>query len=422
MSEQPPLSSDQTLSFSNNIRAKPVPEPLNLSSKNLNSTEASDNTPVAPPNQPANPYEDEEDYLEFRLQDSVPEGVIKFDHSDSNSPVRIIRHSLSERPTPTASPFSADSFTPTARTPNAISTSTNSSAPSPNTDSLHKLGAPFSPASDTTTVLSKNLLKNNSTANLKIDKQSTEETVQSSATNSAIKSPRQEHLLRLARKQQIEQGILDANGNKIEDEDSKTARSRKVSVSSNQSDNLKSSGVMNTPSSKDTTTDSDSDLDWQEMPTVASYEVFDEKGKKVVFRHDDYMSQHDKTVGEDDAQGGSRYGYTRVTRDDDVKSISSMDENTDFLFDEDEFKRSPLAQLEATKKMLSDSQRIAYVGLCKLAMFTMATEVAQYHATRRIAKRLSDCQQSLARWSQLMAMRLYAHMDISPDGKFIYSF
>lgn len=167
------------------------------------------------------------------------------------------------------------------------------------------------------------------------------------------------------------------------------------------------------------TNDSDDDLDWQDMPTVASYDVYNDKNEKIVIRKEDFNEEYNKRTTyhkeEEENKAESKYGYTRVTaaEDDDLKD--EIDESTDFLFDEDEFRRNPLSQLETTKKMLNDSQRIAYVGLCKLAMIEMATDLAQLHGSFKIARKLSDAQGSMARWAQLMIMRLYTHMDISPE-------
>lgn len=157
--------------------------------------------------------------------------------------------------------------------------------------------------------------------------------------------------------------------------------------------------------------------DWQQMATVASYEVYDIKGRKVIAKQDDFEAAREADDKDDIENGGSKYGYTRVTLDDDVKSVTSMDENTDFLFDEDDFNRNPLSQLKATKDMLTEGQRIAYVGLCKLAMIELATELAQLRGSRKVAKSLSNSQGSLAKWAQMMMMRLYSHMDISSEGK-----
>lgn len=107
-----------------------------------------------------------------------------------------------------------------------------------------------------------------------------------------------------------------------------------------------------------------------------------------MMRKEDYNEEYSKRTAynQDESRGESKYGYTRITAAADNDLKDELDESTDFLFDEDEFKRSPLAQLETTKKMLSDSQRIAYVGLCRLAMIEMATELAQISGSFRIGK------------------------------------
>lgn len=239
-------------------------------------------------------------------------------------------------------------------------------------------------------------------------------------------SPRQEHINRLKRKDHLDKyghttpeaplGRLGFNHNQLDSIDSaasaETGHSRGLSSGSY--------GLTNTANpiteEKEAPLLSD-DEDWQQMQTIASYEVYDEKGRKIVVRQADFETQRQTDDKQDMETGGSKYGYTRVTIDEDVKSVTSMDENTDFLFDEDDFKRNPLSQLENTKHMLTEGQRIAYVGLCKLAMIELATELAQVRASRKIAKRLSTAQGAMAKWAQMMMMRLYSHMDISSDGK-----
>lgn len=157
--------------------------------------------------------------------------------------------------------------------------------------------------------------------------------------------------------------------------------------------------------------------EWKDMKTVASYEVFDEKGELVVHKGLD-------TIGEEDPGGESNHetldmgatkGYTRVTVDEDVKSVTSIDEKADFLFDDDELSRNPLSQLKATKDMLTDSQRIAYVGLCRLVMTTMSKEMAEIKESKKSAKSLRNARDALSMWAQQMMIRLYTHLDIAPE-------
>lgn len=150
---------------------------------------------------------------------------------------------------------------------------------------------------------------------------------------------------------------------------------------------------------------------WQEMKTVGDYDVYDDQNKIIVHKQD----SEDNSEKEDLSHVMAAKGYTKVTRDEDAKSITSMDEETNYLFDEDELQRNPLSQLQATKDMLTDAQRIAYVGLCRLIMVDLATDLAHIRASRKVSKPLSNAQGSMAMWTQKMMMRLYAHMDLSSE-------
>lgn len=247
-------------------------------------------------------------------------------------------------------------------------------------------------------------------------------------SNDIASSPRQEHLNRIRRKAELE---------KTGEKKSDSAPLGSVGFNHNKSSSISSikqepghlrglsSGSFGLAGEEKVSEEKEAPFlseeeDWQHMPTVASYEVYNEKGDKVVVKQDDFETERQKDDKVDEETGGSKYGYTRVTLDEDVKSVTSMDENTDFLFDEDEFKRNPLSQLENTKDMLTEGQRIAYVGLCKLAMIELATELATLRGSRKIAKQLSTAQGSFAKWAQMMMMRLYSHMDISVEGKFSF--
>ncbi|KAG5366105.1 putative membrane protein [Yarrowia sp. B02] len=153
--------------------------------------------------------------------------------------------------------------------------------------------------------------------------------------------------------------------------------------------------------------DDDDEGEWQDMLTVASYDVYDDRGNVVVKNKD--------ALEVEEVDPTARSGYTRVTRDEDAKSINSMDENTSYLFDDDEMARNPLSQMQATKGLLSDSQRIGYVGLCKLMLIEMARELASLKGSKKIGRGLSDAQGSMAMWSQKMMFRLYSHMELSPE-------
>ena len=164
--------------------------------------------------------------------------------------------------------------------------------------------------------------------------------------------------------------------------------------------------------------------EWQAMPAYGKYDLYDDDGQLVARGTHDSGSEPD--TYED--LGGAKKGYTRVQIDDDAASATSMDENTSYLFrdqgtnvvDEDEAQRDPLAQMQATKHLLTEGQRIAYVGVTRLAMVKMVRVLEEMQervrdgtTTVKVPKReLAHAVESMKMWAQKMMVRLYAHMDI----------
>ncbi|KAK9374395.1 uncharacterized protein V1513DRAFT_446254 [Lipomyces chichibuensis] len=155
---------------------------------------------------------------------------------------------------------------------------------------------------------------------------------------------------------------------------------------------------------------------WQEMPVFASHDIYDDDGN--IIAHEEVPSEDEEE--ENKRRGGAGKGYTRVTLDeDDAENAGYIDESTKYLFHDDDptdiQARNPLNQMHVTKELLTDTQRIAYVGLCKLVMVDMATDLARKKGSEKIARYMSIAYGSMAMWSQKMIMRLYAHMDITPE-------
>ncbi|KAK9237371.1 hypothetical protein V1525DRAFT_360863 [Lipomyces kononenkoae] len=158
------------------------------------------------------------------------------------------------------------------------------------------------------------------------------------------------------------------------------------------------------------------DDDWQDMPVYASHDIYDDDGN--IIAHEEIPSEDEEE--ENKRRGGAGKGYTRATLDEeDADHAEYLDESTNYLFHDDDptdsAARNPLNQMRATKELLTEAQRIAYVGLCKLAMVDMATDLARKKGSQRIAKYMSLAYGSMAMWSQKMIMRLYVHMDITPE-------
>jgi hypothetical protein len=162
--------------------------------------------------------------------------------------------------------------------------------------------------------------------------------------------------------------------------------------------------------------------DWQVMPAFAPYKIYNDDNKLVA---DEAPEVEDEKYGYA-GLGGAGKGYTRVQMDDDAESANSMDENTQYLFkdaaggtsltEDEEAQRDAVSQLQATKDLLTEGQRIAYVGLTRLVLSAMLKQAENVpHGPR--GKNKKDIQQSaesMRMWSQKMMIRLYTHMEISP--------
>lgn len=163
------------------------------------------------------------------------------------------------------------------------------------------------------------------------------------------------------------------------------------------------------------------EVEWQAMPALAEWDIYDDDGKLVA-----------KGNPEEDAQqvayadlGGAGKGYTKVQLDEDAQSATSMDDDTRYLFkdqstnvvEEDEEQRDALSQLQATKDLLNEGQRIAYVGVARLAMYQMVKEMEDIEETKNSKKELRAAVEDMKKWVQQMMIRLYAHMEIISDGK-----
>ncbi|OAQ99596.1 hypothetical protein LLEC1_07502 [Akanthomyces lecanii] len=162
----------------------------------------------------------------------------------------------------------------------------------------------------------------------------------------------------------------------------------------------------------------DEDEGWQEMPAFAPFDMYNDDNKLIAreMREEDILD--DGYAG----LGGAGKGYTRVVMDEDAQSATSMDEHTQYLFKDanaggtsmnDEDARDAVSQMQATKDLLTEGQRIAYVGLVRLEIAHLVDEAEKVEVPKRIKKMVSMSIEATKMWGQKMMMRLYAHMDIS---------
>lgn len=82
---------------------------------------------------------------------------------------------------------------------------------------------------------------------------------------------------------------------------------------------------------------------------------------------------------------------------------------------------TPLSQMQATKNLLTETQRIAYVGLCKLAVQEMVEDLRKVAAAdpKRKAKAIHDdpAVDGASVWGLKIMARLYHHMELERDGQ-----
>ncbi|KAK1757639.1 hypothetical protein QBC47DRAFT_340626 [Echria macrotheca] len=165
------------------------------------------------------------------------------------------------------------------------------------------------------------------------------------------------------------------------------------------------------------------DGEWQTMPAYAPYDIYDDDNKLIAKEYHEEEDQEAQKYGYG-GLGGAGKGYTRVFVDDDAESATSMDENTQYLFkdkgpttavtDEDEVQRDAVSQLQATKELLTEGQRIAYVGLVRLEISSMVKDIETMQALKKVKKELALAAESMQMWGQKIMIRLYSHMDVSP--------
>ncbi|KAH7162967.1 hypothetical protein B0J13DRAFT_25392 [Dactylonectria estremocensis] len=157
--------------------------------------------------------------------------------------------------------------------------------------------------------------------------------------------------------------------------------------------------------------------DWQEMPAYARYDMYDDDDRLVA---KEFNADEEEKYGYGNL-GGAGKGYTRVLLDDDAESATSMDENTNYLFrqtngtsavEEDEG-RDAVSQMQATKDLLTEGQRIAYVGVVRLEVANMVNEEEKLEKTRGTKKATAMAAEAMKMWGQKMMIRVYRHMDIS---------
>ncbi|KAH0844350.1 hypothetical protein AYO21_00819 [Fonsecaea monophora] len=169
--------------------------------------------------------------------------------------------------------------------------------------------------------------------------------------------------------------------------------------------------------------DEDEEEEWQPMPAIDEFDIFDDNGRLVAKGHRETEKEANPYAG----IGGAGKGYTRVQLDEDAQSATSLDEDTNYLFrngqkaedtenkddEDDDEQRDALSQLQATKDLLTEGQRIAYVGVVRLTIHKMFSALGDLERPKSVRKELMRSLENMDMWGQKMMVRLYSHMDIN---------
>ncbi|KAI6017473.1 hypothetical protein EDC04DRAFT_2744282 [Pisolithus marmoratus] len=169
--------------------------------------------------------------------------------------------------------------------------------------------------------------------------------------------------------------------------------------------------------------DGDDDEGWQDMPVVKEDDLacaLDEEDQKKYHYVQPTKKNTTGTTGNaignlidfDDTgiewrskaeQNENEYTRLRVQEEDDADEVNLR---TRYLFDEDKA-MTPLSQMQTTKNMLTEAQRIAYVGLCALTAKEMVKRLK-----RSNRKELKPAAQNMELWMMKILGRLYYHMEL----------
>ncbi|ESK92389.1 duf726 domain protein [Moniliophthora roreri MCA 2997] len=167
--------------------------------------------------------------------------------------------------------------------------------------------------------------------------------------------------------------------------------------------------------------DDEDDEGWQDMPVVREDTIrggLDEEDQKKYH----YMPSASKGTGATNATGnlidfddrGNEWRSKAETNENDYTRLRVNEEDesdevhmrTKYLFDEDKA-MTPLSQMQTTKDLLTEAQRIAYVGLCALTIREMSQKLKSPNR-----KELKSAAGSLDLWAMKIMGRLYYHMGL----------
>ena len=234
------------------------------------------------------------------------------------------------------------------------------------------------------------------------------------------------------------------------------------------------------PDSKngDPDSDSDSGSDWDTVPAVASYDIYNDKGELQLTPYagpdnkGGAAEDSNEVNGLDAKDSPNTFQYTKVAVEEQAQRSYKTNKKTDFLFEHkklikmknkdatrsslslgastdslaksksgsqvnpfedddfydeyedeiepaDELNRD--SQLNITKLLLNDMEKFAYLGAVNVIANQMCTELAtmclsiEIKSHKKLAHRLQFTQKDMAAWKMATLTRLYNHLDVTEE-------
>ncbi|AMD20211.1 HDL533Wp [Eremothecium sinecaudum] len=200
-------------------------------------------------------------------------------------------------------------------------------------------------------------------------------------------------------------------------------------------------------------TRSSSDEEWQTMPAIASYDVYDPSGELAVPTKTQELADTTRITDNSGTQESGfhpregTFGYTKAAAEEQAQRAHATNKKTDFLFGrrfmdssmtslgttgssgEIEGSDAPYTaarsaedQLSLTKTLLTEKEKFAYLGAVSVLVNEMCTYFAQIcicskNVTndKKLAHRLQNLQKRMAEWKSTLCNLMYAHLDIQPE-------
>lgn len=233
--------------------------------------------------------------------------------------------------------------------------------------------------------------------------------------------------------------------------------------------------VLPLPEEMDSDMNSDSDSDgWQNMPAIASFNVYNEKGELEIrpYQNTGFQNSSQEILSRttsdsvtSEKRKSTTFGYTKVAAEEQAQRSYKTNRKTDFLFDHkrlsrmnnsrsslngkrdsmplppsesdadnekemyDEFEEEvePMndinadTQLNVTRNLLDEKEKFAYVGAINVLANQMCTDLAtlclcvDITSHRKLAQRLQFAQKDSARWKTEVLTRLYEHLGLTAE-------